>query len=137
MRAGLVPELACLDLQRSLAFWCDTLRFRVRYDRPGFAYLRLECNEVMLEQAGGHWSTGPLDPPLGRGINFQMEVTDVQRILGRVTRAGVVPFRPLATSWYRVKEIETGQSEFLVTDPDGYLLRFMQHSGERPAGKDD
>ena len=46
---------------------------------PPFAYLELGQAQVMLEQqhAGG-WNVEPLDRPLGRGINFQIEVVDVQ-----------------------------------------------------------
>ncbi|MBS1303152.1 VOC family protein [Loktanella sp. SALINAS62] len=131
--AALVPELVCTDLASSLRFWCDILGFAVRYDRPGFAYLHLGGAEVMLEQAGGHWETAPLDPPLGRGINFQIEVADVKTLHDRVVAADVPLFRPLATQWYRAKDQQFGQTEFLVAAPDGYLLRFMQHIGEKPA----
>jgi hypothetical protein len=34
--------------------------------------------------------------------------------------------------WYRVSPIEeTGVRQFLVTDPDGYLLRFQASLGNR------
>ena len=35
--------------------------------------------------------------------------------------------------WYRTGEVETGVHQFLVQDPDGYLVRFSTHIGERPA----
>jgi hypothetical protein len=41
-------------------------------------------------------------------------------------------FRALEESWYPVSEREEeGQLEFLVQDPDGYLLRFCQVLGSR------
>lgn len=132
--AHLVPELSCTDIAASLAFYTGVLGFSVRFARPEdrFAYLEREGAELMLEQANGHWQTGPLERPLGRGVNFQVEVTDVQALHDAVVAAGVPLFRPLRTSWYRTGDLESGQAEFLVQDPDGYLLRFCQHLGERP-----
>jgi hypothetical protein len=34
--------------------------------------------------------------------------------------------------WYRTGEVETGVHQFLVQDPDGYLIRFAAYIGERP-----
>jgi hypothetical protein len=34
--------------------------------------------------------------------------------------------------WYRTGGVETGQRQFLVQDPDGYLLRLAEVLGERP-----
>ncbi|WP_244876994.1 VOC family protein [Acidocella facilis] len=36
-------------------------------------------------------------------------------------------------AWYRAGEVEVGQRQFLVMDPDGYLLRLAEDIGERPA----
>lgn len=138
--AALVPELMVRDLVASLAFYRDALGFAIRFERPedGFAYLALGRAEIMLERipddpAAG-WRTGTLEPPLGRGMNLQIEVGDVRALRDRVVARGLALFRPLATAWYREGEIENGQAEFLVQDPDGYLLRFVQPLGERPAG---
>ena len=133
---AVVPELVVRDLDASVAFWCDTLGFRVRFKRPedGFAYLEQGRAHIMLERlAEGAWLTGAMEPPFGRGINLQIEVADAAAIHDRVAAAGVAPFRPLRTNWYREGDRENGQAEFLVQDPDGYLLRFMQHLGDRPA----
>ena len=60
-----------------------------------------------------------------------MEVGDVAAFAERLDEAGVTLFRPIAESWYRGEDTVYGQLEFLVQDPDGYLLRFMQDIGER------
>lgn len=131
--AKLVPEFLVTDLARSLHFWCDLIGFRVAYDRSQerFAYLDFDGAQVMLEQYDPaderQWVTGPLDGPLGRGINFQIEVPDVQVIIDRLARAEWSLFVDLEEKWYR-----TGQRQFLVMDPDGYLLRLAQPLGERP-----
>jgi catechol 2,3-dioxygenase-like lactoylglutathione lyase family enzyme len=134
--AALVPELLVSDLTRSLDFWVDARGFSVRFTRPedGFAYLTLGAAQVMLEQVSDEaWLTGPLDRPLGRGINLQIEVPDAVAPHDRLRAQGVVPFRGLTTDWYREGLLEHGQVQFLVQDPDGYLLRFIQPLGTRPA----
>ncbi|MDR3505271.1 MAG: VOC family protein [Acidocella sp.] len=133
--AKLVPELVVSDLEASLHFWRDLIGFSVAYDRPeaGFVYLDLDGAQVMLEQrsaADDQWVTGPLEAPLGRGINFQIEVPAVQPILDRLARAGWPLFMAPEDAWYRAGEIENGQRQFLVMDPDGWLA---EEIGERPA----
>ncbi|KAF1022665.1 MAG: hypothetical protein GAK30_01038 [Paracidovorax wautersii] len=138
--ARLVPELLVVDLAASLSFWCDLCGFRVRYDRPeeGFAYLDLAGAQLMLEQIGGrNWVTGPLQPPLGRGINLQITVTDVMAIQQRLAHANWPLFMEVEDKWYRIQGgagaqvVETGLRQFLVQDPDGYLARFASSLGVR------
>ncbi|WP_193558014.1 bleomycin resistance protein [Aeromonas sobria] len=132
----MVPELSVTDLARSLAFYNDLLGFSVRYrrDDPPFAYLEQQQVQLMLEQVHpAGWQVGALEPPFGRGINLQMELTDIQPLLDRLQRADIVLFRQPAEVWYPVGEMLAGQREFLLQDPDGYLLRFVQYLGERPA----
>jgi catechol 2,3-dioxygenase-like lactoylglutathione lyase family enzyme len=127
--AALVPELLVNDLHRALAFYCDLCGFRVRYSRPedGFAYIELGWAQIMLERLSADaWRTGPLKPPFGRGLNLQIEVADATALAARLEAAGHSLFRPLATEWYRQDDVEHGQIQFLVQDPDGYLLPFIQ-----------
>lgn len=49
-----------------------------------------------------------------------------------LARIGFTPFRDLAENWHRVSErTEEGQREFLVQDPDAYVMRFAQPLGRR------
>lgn len=134
---ALVPELLVTDIEASLAFWCGSCGFRVEYDRPedGFAYLSRGTAHVMLEQAGiiRNWITGDLEPPFGRGINFQIAVDDLDPILELLAAAGHPLYLQPEITWYRVAEDEeVGVRQFLVTDPDGYLVRFQTSLGRRP-----
>lgn len=70
------------------------------------------------------WMTGPLTPPYGRGINFQMQVPDVRAIYDRLLAEKYPIFVPLGTTVYLEGGTEHPQLAFLVRDPDGYLLRF-------------
>ncbi|MBA2519953.1 MAG: VOC family protein [Chloroflexia bacterium] len=135
-QAKLVPELLVTRLDASLRFWRDLLGFAVAYDRPeeGFAYLHLAGAEIMLEQVDDShrtWLTGPLNPPFGRGINFQIEVAALDPTLERLRQASWPLFLEPEERWYRMAELEVGQRQFLVQDPDGYLVRLAEHLGER------
>lgn len=135
--APMVPELDVTDIAASLHFWCDLLGFSVAYDGPAakFAYLQREGAQVMLCQINGNWDTGVLERPFGRGINFQIAVSDLTSAIAALEHAGWPLFRPLAEIWYRIGEtLESGSRELLLQDPDGYLVRLSQDIGTRAAG---
>lgn len=125
------------DLARSIRFWCGACGFSVEYarDAEGFAYLARGTAEVMLEQAGmgRNWATGPLEYPLGRGINLQITVADIEPILKALRAADHPLFMEPETKWYRAAVEDAGVRQFVIVDPDGYLLRFQASIGRRPA----
>ena len=123
---ALIPELTVTDLERSRAFYVDVLGFRIEYARPEnrFLFLSRERIQLMLEEENGHWSVGELRYPFGREINFEMTVSDVDALYKAVLDAGIAPFRELTVHSYRNGDEDIVQKEFLVQDPDGYLLRF-------------
>jgi len=137
LEPALVPELLVTDLGSSLVFWTQLCGFAVRYSRPeeGFAYLTSGAAHVMLDQVGvgRDWITAPLGRPLGRGINLQIAVPDAAMTAETLVAAGVTLFMQPETKWYRVNGEEAGVLQFLVTDPDGYLLRFTSSVGRRAA----
>jgi len=141
-RPKLVPELNVLDLATSLRFWRDILGFTISYARPeqGFASIARDGVAFMLETWGAGpperahiWDTGPLERPFGRGINFEITVDDLDVLLAALAQAGWPLFFGPEERWYRVDAEEVGVRQFLVQDPDGYLLRFSQPLGRRPA----
>ena len=134
--ATLVPELLVADLATSLRFWGGLCGFTTAYDRPedGFAYLERGPLQVMLEEAfrpGRRWITGPLERPFGRGMNLQMEVPSIAPILAALEAASWPLYLPLEEKWYRAGARESGVRQFIVQDPDGYLLRFQESLGLR------
>jgi catechol 2,3-dioxygenase-like lactoylglutathione lyase family enzyme len=140
--AALVPELLVADIQTSLRFWRDLCGFTIAFDRlaEGFAYLDLGGAQIMLEERGRsrNWVTGPLEPPLGRGVNFQIQVPALKPMLAALAHAAWPLFMAPEQKWYRTGAIETGVHQLLVQDPDGYLIRFSAHVGERaPSGSLD
>ncbi|MCR2792581.1 VOC family protein [Microbacterium sp. zg.Y625] len=134
---ALVPELLVSDTSRSIDFWCGLCWFEIAYQRPeeGFAYITLGSAHIMLEQRGigRNWITAPLESPLGRGINFQISVPRLDPILAALRDGSYPVFMAPETKWYAIGELdETGVRQFLVTDPDGYLIRFQESLGHRP-----
>lgn len=133
---ALVPELLVGDLDRSLTFWRDVCGFEVLYSRPEerFAYIALGVAHLMLEQfgVGRNWITAPLESPLGRGINFQINVPDTRLLSAALANAGIDLMMQPEMKWYRIGNEEAGVEQFLVSDPDGYLIRFQSSRGRRP-----
>ena len=137
--ARLVPELVCADIGRSLAFYVGVLGFAVVYAREEerFAYLDREGAQLMLEQPTGRAFVAGglerLEHPYGRGMNLQIEVEAVAPLYERVMAAGAPLVLALEDRWYARGGTLLGNRQFVVADPDGYLLRFFQDLGERPA----
>lgn len=104
---SLVPELDVVDVERAIQFYVDLLDFRVVFRRHDerFAYLAHEDAELMLQEAAGpgrRFRTAPLEPPFGRGINFQLAVTDVDAVYERFRAAGRELVVAIEERWYRV-----------------------------------
>lgn len=123
---SLIPELTVTDIEKTKEFYVKVLGFQIEYERPEdqFVFLSLEKNQMMFEQENGNWSVGSLEYPYGRGVNFEMTVPDVEAMYDKITTCGIKPFRELTVSHYRNGDEDIVQKEFLVQDPDGYLLRF-------------
>ena len=133
--ARLVPELLVSDHAASRDFYVRIIGFKVRHERPAekFAYLELGGAELMIEQETDFWRTAPRERPYGRGMSLQIEVEDLDAILTRLQQAGIPLFRPVEEAWYRAHDRYLGNRQFLVQDPDGYLLRFFEYLGESDA----
>ena len=121
-----------------MAVYIDVLGFSCHVSRPEerFAYLVREGVHLMLEEAAGpgrRFHTAPLEYPFGRGMSLQIEVSDVDTLYASVQQAGLSVVIPLEERWYRQDQTEAGNRQFVVADPDGYLLRFFRDLGRRAA----
>ena len=131
---SLVPELVVSDFAASMNFYVATLGFQINYSRvnPVFAYLEREGSQIMLEeQHGDSWILGKLSRPFGRGLNLQIQCADVAALREKIAAAGINIYRELEDAWYEADHAFVGQRQFIVPDPDGYLLRFCQVLGQR------
>ena len=133
--AALMAELMVSDYAASLAFWTGVLGFRVAFDRPAQRFACLahpDGAQVMIYARDGDWETGPMEPPFGRGAVIQVYVADVETVHARLAPAGIAPYVDLREKWRDWGDRQGGQREFLVQDPDGYLVMVVQRIGERP-----
>jgi hypothetical protein len=133
----LIPELQVVSLEVSLPFYEDA-GFAVAYSRPeeAFVMLVLEGAALMLEEIDGpgrRLGAESLERPLGRGMNLQVQVTEVRGLHDRMTERGWLVVAELEERWYRVGDSEAGNHQFVTADPDGYLWRFFEDLGTRDA----
>lgn len=77
------------------------------------------------------WSVAPLSNPFGNGINFQLEVDSIDKIYNILKQTNYKIAFDIEENWYRQDNKLLGNKEFLVQDPDGYLLRFSEDLGEK------
>jgi len=129
----LIPELSVADFEKSLSFYTDVLGFQIEYQRVEhqFALLSYQGSQIMLEQINDVWKAGKVEYPFGRGINFQILVDNVEVIIASLRDHGYLLMVEPETHWYRKENLLVGQHEFLVMDPNGYVLRFSQQLGTK------
>lgn len=130
---GLIPEMSVSNIEKSLHFYLSILLFKLEYERKEdkFALISLNNSQIMIEEINGYWETGELSYPFGRGINFQIEVDNIDELYENIKKHDYPIKIDIEENWYRADDKLVGQKEFLVMDPDGYLLRFAQDLGER------
>jgi catechol 2,3-dioxygenase-like lactoylglutathione lyase family enzyme len=121
----LIPELSVTNYEKSLKFY-KMLGFQVEYTRENFAFLSFQGTQLMLEKQNDTWGVGELTKPFGRGINFQIDVNNIEELLTILKKNNYKLAFPLELHKYQTNNGEIKEKEFLVQDPDGYLLRFSQ-----------
>ena len=133
--SSLLPELMISDFAKSLHFYGDILGFKIEYQRekPNFAFLSYQNkSQVMIQELeAGEKEAEGLEYPYGRGINFQIETSSVQKIIDALAKNKYPLKRGIKDSWYQNGKTAYGCREILVLDPDGYLLRFSEELGEK------
>lgn len=122
---SLIPELSVTDIEKSKEFYLN-LGFKIMYERKEdkFCFLYLEDNQIMIEEINNNWNVGEMKYPFGNGINISMTVSYIDSFYESIISKKIVLFRKIKTSKYRVDDIIYEDKEFLLQDPDGYLLRF-------------
>lgn len=122
----MIPELSVFDIEQTKRFYND-LGFKIEYERPEekFIFMSFQDSQFMFEQIHDNgWNIGELIYPLGRGINFSIAVDDIEGLYKLVKTLNIEIYRELNRSIYQVNGTEETQTEFLIQDPNGYLLRF-------------
>lgn len=129
-----IPELSVTNLENSLKFY-KTAGFKVEYDRleNKFAFISLGEIQFMLQEIADNdkWDLAPLSYPFGNGINFQLEVKNLDDIYNSFKNSNYKITFDIEENWYRQDNKLLGNKEFLIQDPDGYLLRFSEDLGKK------
>jgi uncharacterized glyoxalase superfamily protein PhnB len=115
----IVPLLFVDNIEKSVAFYCDSLGFTMTSSwRPDdkLAWCRLERggSAIMLQQACDE--DGP-PSGRGRGVEFFFLCDDAD-VIYREFREGGLPVEPPKVAFYAMNQV-------FVKDPDGYALCFQ------------
>ena len=141
---ALVPELWCSDFRKSQDFYVDVLGFEVVQQRGSdpHAYLALQGSQIMIahwafDGSWEPWHPMPMEQPYGRGINFQFMIKGVRELYDRVLSKGTEPFLKIhEVEIWRTDCMDT-RRQFMVLDPDGYVLRYSESIRQRPIEQSD
>lgn len=124
---SMIPELTVSDINQTKDFYLNKLGFTLEYERDEdrFVFLSYNRSQFMFEQIHQNgWETGELEYPFGRGINFSISSPNVYELYQKVLDCGINPYREIQEATYKCNDKETSEVQFLIQDPDGYLLRF-------------
>ena len=121
----LTPNLLVANVERSLAFYVDTLGFERGMTVPEespyvFASVTGGAVEIFLNDAAAAVKEYPAfgGRPLGATGTMYIEVEGVDALHDRLKAIAKIVM-PLATQFY-------GMREFAVEDPDGYVITFAE-----------
>ena len=125
----LTPNLLVSNVERSLAFYVDTLGFERGMTVPAaspfvFASVTSEPVEIFLNDAATAVKEYPSfgGKPIGATGTLYIEVEGVDALHDRL-KSTVKIVMPIATQFY-------GMREFAIEDPDGYVLTFGERKAE-------
>ena len=132
----MIPEFDVFNLEKSLEFYTKFIGFDIVYtrDEDKFAFLQMDNVQIMIQEIelkNNKWQVDTLKYPLGNGINFQIDVTNIDEIYNNLKDNKYTVFVEMEEHWYRKDNILMGCKEFLVQDPNGYLLRFSEDLADK------
>lgn len=126
----LIPEITVTSIKESLLFYCNILGFENKYEGEDkdFSFISFYGSQILLqENSNDAWKRYELEYPFGRGVNFSIETDDLDKLADNLKNAGISLLCPLEERWYEKDGVSNGEKHFIVMDPDGYILRFMQN----------
>lgn len=121
----LTPNLVVANVERSLAFYVDTLGFTRGLTVPDaspfvFASVTSGAVEIFFNDAAAATKEYPAfgNRPIGATATLFIEMDGVAALHDRL-KASVKIVMPLVTQLY-------GLREFAIEDPDGYIITFAE-----------
>jgi uncharacterized glyoxalase superfamily protein PhnB len=126
---SLTPNLVVSNVERSVAFYRDTLGFEVVTAVPEqspyvFALMKNGAVQIFLNAPEPAVAEYPAfkDRPIGGTLTLFIDVAGV-RDLHEALAGRVTVVMPLEKKWY-------GLTEFACVDPDGYEITFAERETE-------
>jgi lactoylglutathione lyase len=123
----LTPNLLVASVERSLAFYVDTLGFERGMTVPdaspyAFASVTSGSVEIFFNDAAGAVKEYPgfAGKPIGCTGTLFLEVQGVDALHDRL-KTSVRIVMPIETKFY-------GMREFAIEDPDGYVITFAERA---------
>ena len=123
----LTPNLLVASVERSLAFYVDTLGFERGMTVPdaspfAFAAVTSGAVEIFFNDAAGAVKEYPgfAGKPIGATGTLFIEVEGVDALHDRLA-PNVKIVMPIVTQFY-------GMREFAIADPDGYVIAFAERT---------
>lgn len=125
---GIEIVLACKDLEKAVEFYKEMLGFRVVKEESSDEFVALEFaeNSIMLEkdellkEALPKLKEEVENNQYGVGATIFIHVDDADRRYRDIKAKGVEIFSEIATKPW-------GAREFVIKDPEGYLLNVHAH----------
>lgn len=126
----LIPEFTVTNIEKSKDFYINFLKFKLEYERieDKFAFVSLDECQIMLQEKESidKWDNSVLEYPFGRGINFQIDVDDIDLLYSNLKEKQYNIEIEMEINQYRENETLWTEKGILIRDLDGYLLRFSQ-----------
>ncbi len=123
----LTPNLLVADVSRSLAFYVDVLGFTRGFTVPDdgplvFGSVTSGPVEIFFNESVTATKEYPSlgGRPIGLSGTLFIEVADIAAYYAQL-EPRVTIVKPLFTQWY-------GMKEFVIADPDGYLITFAERA---------
>ncbi|MDO8617028.1 MAG: VOC family protein [Dehalococcoidia bacterium] len=118
--APVAPELFVPDVPAAVRFYVDRLGFRLLREDSTFAIVYLGPAVVMLAHESLYGQA--VRAPRGLAIDVRIMVPDVDAVRERCRQQGV-------TVVHEIADREYGLRDFIISDPNGFRLRFASPLG--------
>jgi catechol 2,3-dioxygenase-like lactoylglutathione lyase family enzyme len=115
--APVAPEFFVPDVAASVRFYVDVFGFVALRQEPDFAVVALGNAHVLLAHDSFTSREALSAGPRGVGLNIRIMVDDVNAMYRRARDGG-------ARIAHDIADRDYGLRDFIVTDRDGFLLRF-------------
>ncbi|TYD37867.1 hypothetical protein CEK63_01540 [Xanthomonas sontii] len=112
----LTPMLRCADLTTALAFYTETLAFRLDSGTVATGWVSLRHGPLALMLAAHHTEADTSIASAACSLYFRTDEVD----------AWWQQLHPHGRIVYPLQDFNYGMREFAIRDPDGHLLQFGQ-----------